>query len=127
MNKPPKNWLEWSVFALGLVLVAGILSYLVRDALTLERRPPIISTETGAPRQQAGSYVVPVTVANDGGQTAERVQIEVQVFVAGLLLETAMFELDFLPSRSKREAWVSFVNDPSRNVMRARVVAYQKP
>ncbi|MBC7944877.1 MAG: hypothetical protein H7X91_06385 [Burkholderiales bacterium] len=127
MNKPQKNWLEWSVFALGLVLVVGSLGYLVQYALTLEGRPPIISAQTGQPRQQAGSYIVPVTVANDGDQTAEHVQIEVQISAVGVALETTMFELDFLPSRSKREAWASFVNDPTGNQLRARVVAYQKP
>ncbi len=127
MNKPPKNWLEWSVFALGLVLVAGILGYLVWYALTLEGRPPIISVETGQPRHQADSYVVPVMVANEGDQTAEHVQIEVWISVAGVELETATIELDFVPSRSKREAWASFVNDPAKNQVRARIVSYQKP
>lgn len=127
MNRLEKNWLEWSVFALGLVLVAGILGYLVRHALTLEGRPPIISAETGQSRQQAGSYVVPVTVVNAGDQTAGHIQIEVQISGAGVVLETAMFELDFLPGRSQREAWASFVNDPASNEIRARVVSYQKP
>ena len=47
-KKLEKNWLEWIVFAVGLVLVARTLAYLAYDAATISDAPPSIEVRTGA-------------------------------------------------------------------------------
>ena len=48
MNIPQKNWLEWTVFAVGLALVVSVLAYLVYDAVTLGDAPPMMAIQSAA-------------------------------------------------------------------------------
>lgn len=125
MNKPKKNWLEWTVFAIGLMAVASTLAYLVYEGLTLDDRPPQIEVRLGAPVQQADGYTVPVTVSNRGDRAAEGVIIK--VFLEGVETEEAEFEIAFLPRRATREGWVFFRQDPRGGKLAGRVLGYEQP
>ena len=71
MNLPRKNWLEWSVFAAGLLLVVCTLAYLAYDAITTGDAPPSMQVRLGTAEQRAGHFIIPVEVTNLGDQTAE--------------------------------------------------------
>ena len=130
-NKIQKNWLEWSVFALGLVLVAGTLGYLFYDAARMSRRPPTIEVRLGAPEQTPHNFIVPVHVTNHGDSTAEGVQIEVTLEAAegeeAKEEERGEFAVAFLPRRAERSGWVAFRKDPRTGRLTARVLGYEKP
>lgn len=130
MNPSPalqKNWIEWLVFSLSAILVAGVLGFLIFTSLTLGDAPPDLKIHL-SPAQPEGKYFrVPVKIKNDGDQTAEGVQIEV-VFNAGKPTEeTATFEAAFLPRHSSREGAVIFKTDPRKGKLEARVLGYEKP
>ncbi len=74
-----KNWLEWVVFGVGLVLVVSTLAYLVYDGATAADTPPDVEVRLGEPRPGGAGFLVPVTVVNRGGQTAEGVSVEVML------------------------------------------------
>ena len=40
MNKLQKNWVEWIVFALGLILVSSTLGYLIFAGASMGHEPP---------------------------------------------------------------------------------------
>lgn len=130
-----KNWLEWTVFAAGLVAVLGTLGYLTYEVLTEEVTPPRIVVELGRPTPDgtpdgtpAGSrWTVPVRVRNDGGETAEEVQVEVTLESPGHAPETRQLEVAFVPRKSRREGWVTFSRDPSRGRLTGRATGYEKP
>ena len=129
-RKVEKHPLEWIVFAVSLVLVAGTVGFLASDAVQSERRkgsPAEISVEIGRPEPRAGSWAVPVTVRNRGDATAEGVKVEVTLESPGMAPETADFEAAFVPRRSKREGWVTFRSDPSRGRLSGRAVGYETP
>lgn len=128
MKNLEKNWLEWIVFAVSLVLVVATLGYLVYDGATIGNTPPSIEFELGKPQPQADHFIVPVSVTNRGDETAEGVHIEVVLENGGQEQESADFEIAFLPRLSTREGWVTFETDP-RTVdgMNARVLGYEKP
>ena len=65
-NPPQKNWLEWAVFAAGLLLVAATVGYLAYSGATMGGAPPEIEVGVGAPEQSGGQFAVPVTVFNRG-------------------------------------------------------------
>lgn len=122
-----KNWLEWLVFAGGLIIVAGVLGYLTFAALTLGNAPPEIKVALGKAQPEGEYFRVPVTIHNKGDQTAESVQIEV-VFNEGKPdEETAEFQAAFLPRHSQREGAVTFKTDPRAGVLKARVLGYANP
>ena len=97
MPRPTKNWLEWSVFAVGLVLVVGTLGFLVRESLVAIGRPPEVITRLGPPKAAAGGYMVPVEVANLGKGTAEDVQVPIVLELPDGEREEAALDIAFLP------------------------------
>jgi uncharacterized protein (TIGR02588 family) len=126
MKKVEKNWVEWCVFAVSAALIAGVISFLVYESVTIGDAPPDIHVQVGAPEQRAGYFAVPVHTTNKGDHTAEGVHIEV-VLSANGTEERGDFEIQFLPRRGSREAWVTFKTDPRRGTLEARVLGYEKP
>ena len=123
-----KNWLEWVVFGVGLLLVVSTLAYLVYDGATAAGTPPEVEVRLGEPRAGGAGFLVPVTVSNRGGETAGGVTVEVVLEGAGSNEpERGEFTLAFLPRRGTREGWVAFRNDPSAGRLTARALGYEKP
>jgi len=127
-GKVEKNWLEWVVFGVGLVLVVSTLSYLLYDGVTAADTPPDVEVRLGDPRPGGAGFLVPVTVVNRGGQTAEGVTVEVTLEVAGSPEpERGDFTVAFLPRGGRREGWVAFRSDPRAGRLTARASGYEKP
>ena len=128
MKKTEKNWLEWIVFAVSVVLVAGTLAFLAYDGINIGDTPPSIEIRVGAPTQGQHNFIVPVSLINHGDQTAEGVQIEVALETEGKEMERSEFAVAFLPRRATREGWVAFQTDPrTAQKINARVLGYEKP
>jgi len=128
MKKIEKNWLEWIVFAMSVVLVSCTLAYLAYDGTTIGDAPPSIEIRVGAPTQGQHNYIVPVYIINHGDQTAEGVQIEVVLEHEGTEMERSEFAVAFLPRHATREGWVAFQTDPrAAEKINARVLGYEKP
>ncbi len=128
MKNLEKNWLEWIVFAVSLVLVLSTLGYLVYDRATFGDAPPSMEFQLGTPQPRLNHFLVPVSVTNRGDESAEGVHIEVVLLSGGKEQESGEFEIAFLPRHSTREGWVTFKTDP-RTVeqMTARVLGFEKP
>jgi uncharacterized protein (TIGR02588 family) len=127
MSRLEKNALEWAVFAVGLLVVLGTVGLLVHDMVRGEDSPPDLSVELGQPRRRAGGWAVPVTIHNEGGETAEGARVEVLLELPGGRSERAEFDAAFVPSRSQREGWVVFRHPPASGRLTARVAGYEKP
>lgn len=116
-----KSWLEWVVFALSSLLIIAMVVYLVNDAFHDAGRPPDIRVTLGTPKAGAQGYMVPVSVANAGDQTATG--LEVEVFGDGASEERARLSFDYLASGEIREGWVGFSKAPTGH-LRGRIVGY---
>jgi uncharacterized protein (TIGR02588 family) len=128
MKRLEKNWLEWSVFALSFTLVAGMLIYLIHDAVTRGNAPPDLIVHLGEAKAQEDHFLMPVLVTNHGDLTAKDIQIEVTLTGASESGERATFEIEFLPRQATHEGWVTFQSDPhAAKAVKARVLGYQKP
>jgi uncharacterized protein (TIGR02588 family) len=130
-RKPPrplqKNWLEWSVFTVGLVFVLGIVAYLVYDSLTSSGLEPAITVEVGKIRRTAGGWAVRVEAENSGGVTAEDLRIAVVLEANGREQERVELDLPFVPRHSRRGGWVEFRHDPSVGRLSGYAVGYGTP
>lgn len=122
-----KNWLEWTIFGLGLALVAATLGFLAYDGLTSGDAPPAVEVRLGEPRATGHNFIVPVAVTNHGDQTAEGVTVEVTLEGAGSEPERGELTVAFLPRRATREGWVAFRTDPRSGRLTPRVLGYEKP
>jgi uncharacterized protein (TIGR02588 family) len=127
MNKLQKNWFEWIVFALGLLLVFSTLGYLIYAGASMGHEPPSLEVRLGTPEQRQFNFIVPVTVVNHGDETAEGVRIEVVMESGGEVKERGEFDLPFVPRHATREGWVTFEQDPRTAQLKARVQGYQRP
>ena len=77
MTRPHKNWLEWLVFAMSLVVIAGFIGVLVYAAFMTKDAPASLRVFLGEPRKEQSHFIVPVLVQNRGGAAAAAVRIEV--------------------------------------------------
>lgn len=127
-KKVEKNWLEWTVFGVGLLLVSCALGFLVYDGATKGDAPPSIEVRLGTPERRGHNFVVPVAVTNHGDETAEGVVVEVSMEGGeGGPGERGEFVVAFLPRRATREGWVAFSTDPASARLTPRVLGYEKP
>lgn len=123
-----KNWLEWLVFGLSLLLLLSILGYLVYQTITHKPGEPDIYAEAKADPSKLSPNRYMVTVYNKGGATAEEVIVEFILYKAGEELEKSELQIAYSPKESKREGWVTFTSDPqAADSVIARVVSYKKP
>lgn len=121
-----KNWLEWTVFGVSAAMIATVIGFLLYECATMGEALPDIQLHLGTPEARSGYFAVPLEVTNKGDQTAEGVHIEV-LLRAGGKEERADLEVQFLPRRGVREAWVTFKSDPRNGTLEARVLGYEKP
>jgi len=127
MSRVKKNVLEWSVFAVGVVVVAGTLAFLVWDLARAGSSPPDLTVELGEARRQTSGWAVPVTVRNRGDETAEGVHVEVVLETAAGGEERAELEIAFVPRGSHRKGWVTFTQAPAAGRLTGRVSGYEEP
>jgi uncharacterized protein (TIGR02588 family) len=127
-KKVRKNKLEWIVFSISAVIITFVTAFLIYQAFnSREEAPPDIIIEAGAPQGQTGKYIVPVTVKNEGEQTAEDVNIVVTIEKDGQPLEEATFVVPFIPRKSERESWAVFTKDPAQGKITAKATGFNVP
>ncbi|RIJ41389.1 hypothetical protein [Pontibacter oryzae] len=123
-----KNWLEWSVFVISLLLVLGIIGYLGYKSYIQEPSTPELFVETWLEPAKHAPNRYHVVLHNKGGATAEEVTIEFTLVKQGAEPEKAELQLPFAPQQSKREGWVGFSGPAApTDSLQARVVSYKKP
>ena len=123
-----RNWLEWAVFGLSLLLVLTILAYLVYKTSIHETSSPDLYITYKHDPSPNSPFRYHVAVHNNGGETAEGVKIELALWQGGKEMEKSAMEIPFSPQKSMREGWVSFSEDPEKaDSVVARVVSYKRP
>ncbi|EJF10078.1 MULTISPECIES: hypothetical protein [Pontibacter] len=123
-----KNALEWTVFVVSLLLVLSILAYLsYQTYIDVPSTPDLVVRYYPDPTDNAPQRYR-VEVYNEGGETAEEVQIELTLEKGGEVLESAQLNIAFAPKNSMREGWVNFKEDPMQaDTLAARVMSYKRP
>jgi len=136
MTAPRKNWLEWMVFSAGLTLLLATTGYLGYQALIYRQQPALLTVTLGEPwapnADEPERVVVPVTVRNDGGQTAAEVTVEISLVHDGMdrvngSIERRELTFAFVPHMSTRAGALTFEHRPGRAEMRAQVLGYLEP
>lgn len=120
-----KNVLEWTVFGLSSLLVVGLVGWLIYAA-TLEEDPEVrLSAKAEDPVEANGWYQVSVVVTNDGGLTAEGVEVIVSATVDGRE-QTGSFVVDFVPKGGSRRGAVSFKGSGKPSQVVPRVIGFSE-
>ena len=127
MTLPEKNGLEWTVFALALVLVTTIVGWLAWDTATYRDTPPDLTVTLGPGEKMGSEYRVPIKVENRGGKTAENLLVEVALERPRTDPEIAQVQFQFAPRKGKSAGWAVFATDPGTAVLRARILGFEEP
>lgn len=121
-----RNAVEWAVIVVSVLSISLLVGVLVIEGLSESRPPdPTIEMRPAEAREGALGWIVPVTVANDGDQSAEAVVIEASATVDGES-ETSEQEINFLPAGSEVELAFAFSATPETDVT-FRLVGYRVP
>ncbi|OZC03827.1 hypothetical protein [Rubricoccus marinus] len=114
------NWLEWSVFALGVLITAGVVGYLGYQMIWGSDEPAELKVTLQEPKTVGETVFIPLEVENMGDRVAEEAVIEV---CAG---EEAcsMVTFTFIPKGSARTGTVG-LDGPLAETPDSRVVSYR--
>jgi uncharacterized protein (TIGR02588 family) len=118
---------EWIVAAIGLVLVASVIGFLLYEALTGNQMPPHVKLSIGSVVQTSNGYLIQLTAVNQGGSTAKGVIIEGELRRGLEAVERSETTIDFLPSRSEKRAGLFFTQDPRAFKLHVRPFGYEEP
>ena len=118
---------EWIVAGIGLLLVAGVIGFLIYEAFSGNRLPPDVKLSVDSVVQTGNGYLVKVTAVNEGGQTAEGVDIEGELRTGTESLERSRTTIDYLPPRSEKRAGLFFARDPRKFELHVRPLGYEEP
>lgn len=125
--KRQKNRLEWAVFGGSLLLVGAAMSLLAYQAWVGGTSSPQLDVVLGEPTLHGDAFAVPLSVKNRGDETAENVQIEITLEIAGESEITSSLMLPYVPRHAMREGFVVFQKDPRLGQLRVRLVGYTLP
>lgn len=106
------EWVTLAVSALILLALAGLIVY---ESLREEGDPPVIVVEADfdGVREAAGHFYLPVTVWNEGGRTAEAVEVAIRLG-EGAEMEQVVVETQFLPGGGSFEGVAVFERRPEQ-------------
>lgn len=117
------EWVTFAVSVLVLLLVAGLIALQSRDP----DRPPLPRVLTTSPAERHGDhFVVPVTIRNDGGGTAESVQVVAELKVGDEVTEADQ-TIEFLARGESAELAFVFEDDPGGGELAVRVAGFTVP
>jgi uncharacterized protein (TIGR02588 family) len=111
-----------------LVIFDFIISLIIYSWVTGDNNPPVVTVRVGGEiRQVENQYYVPFAVTNQGGKTAEFVEVTAELKVADQITETGMQQIDYLSSGEEQTGEFIFSYDPNRGKLNLRVASYKSP
>jgi uncharacterized protein (TIGR02588 family) len=118
---------EWIVAAIGAMLVAGTIGWLVWLATTRDETPPDVRVVADGVIALQGGWLVKFRAANAGAQAAAELLVEGELVGPDGAIETSEATVDYLPPRSEREGGLIFSHDPRQHEVRLRAKGYVHP
>ena len=119
--------LEWVVGALGALIVAAALAFLIYEGVAGDRSAPDIKVEIKETAQVRNGYRVRFEAMNEGGEAAANIVIEGELAKGETSVETSETSIGYLPSHSERGGGLFFNRDPRSFELRVRARGYEDP
>ncbi|MEH2009280.1 TIGR02588 family protein [Nostoc sp.] len=127
-QQPKRSMAEWVTFSVASLILAIIVSLVGYTWLNEKNQPPMLSvTKKQTIRKIDGQFYVPFEVVNNGGDTAESVQIMAELLINGKVTETGEQQIDFLSSGESEEGAFIFSQNPRQGQLNLRVSSYKLP
>lgn len=117
---------EWVIAGVGGVMICAVIGYMVWAGLTTREGLPELELAQMGTTRAGTSYLVEVSVRNQGPTTAASAQIEGQIEGPEGALEASEATVDFVPPYSSRTVFLQFSKDPDGR-LHLRVKGMSKP
>ncbi|MGY2081003.1 hypothetical protein [Modestobacter sp. SYSU DS0657] len=118
---------EYALGALGALVVLLVLGFLVHQAVFVRDSGPRLSVTTSVAEQVGDGWAVPFEVVNDGGTTAEQVQVTGVLTRDGEEVQQATATIDYVAPHSRQSGALLFSVDPGSGSLEVRPTAYTTP
>jgi uncharacterized protein (TIGR02588 family) len=119
--------LEWIVAALGLVLVASAVGFMIYRGLTKTNSLPKIKIEVESIVPSDEKYLVTFRVRNEGDLEAAALTIEGELKNGEQSAESSDVTIDYVPSQSEKRGGLIFTKDPRAFKLEIRPKGYVQP
>ena len=119
--------LEWAVGALGALIVAAVVGFLLHQGLAGDSSPPEIHVEITRIAPVRDGFRVQFEAFNAGSEAAAQVTIEGVLSRPGVEPERSEVTLAYLPGKSERGGGLFFDADPRSGDLRVRARSYEDP
>jgi uncharacterized protein (TIGR02588 family) len=127
-QKQQRSVAEWVTFSIASSIVAGIVGLVLYSWAKVGNEPPVLAIEqSGKVRQTSGSFYVPFTLTNKGGETADAVRVTAELQIGGKVEEMGEQQFDFLAGGEAEEGTFLFSRNPQNGKLILRVTGYRKP
>ena len=124
-RRRPTSGPEWVTFGVASVIVLAVVVAILSQ-VTASSAPPSPAVEVAPVEERDGRYVVPVTLTNEGDETAQDVQV-----TATLTTDegetTSDQVLDFLAGGEEEQLEFVFEDDPANGELVVVVGGYRLP
>ena len=126
-ESPSPSPLEWIFAAIGLVVIAVAIGFLVYRGATKGDTPPVVKIEVESITPSGENYLVNFRVSNAGDTTAAALTIEGELKNGDQAEETSDISFAYLPAKSVRRGGLFFTKDPNRFELKIRAKGYEQP
>ncbi|MBW4569848.1 MAG: TIGR02588 family protein [Tolypothrix carrinoi HA7290-LM1] len=127
-QRPKRSLAEWVTFSIATLILTVIVGLVCYTWVNDKHEPPILSvTNKEKIREVDGQFYVPFEIINNGGETAESVQIIAELKINNEVAETGEQQIDFLSTSEKEEGAFVFSTDPRKGQLTLRVASYKSP
>jgi uncharacterized protein (TIGR02588 family) len=110
--------------AFGVLLVVGLLGFLTYQAVAERASAPDLSATVSGVERVGEQWAVRFTVDNDGGATAQHVQVLGEIASGGGTTARSATTIDYLPPHSDRDGTLLFDSNPDEGTLSVRVGGY---
>jgi uncharacterized protein (TIGR02588 family) len=125
-KRDPRTPAEWVTFAVSVAILLVVVGLITTQANGSDRPALPRVTKTGPVEQRGDRYLVPVEIRNDGGATAEAVQVTAELTVGEEVVEADQ-TVEFLAQEETAEVVFVFDQDPGSGQLDVRVTGYTVP
>ena len=127
-NKPQRTLPEWITLSVSLSILFGLIGLVIYDWFLTREEPAILEVYSrGKVREINQKFYVPFEVQNQGGSTAEAVQVIAELKIADNVEESGEQQIDFLSGGEQEAGEFIFKNNPKTGQLIIRVASYKTP
>lgn len=125
-GRPARTVAEWVTFGVSVVILLVLVGLIAVEAGEPDRPALPRVVETGPVERHGEAFLVPVTVRNEGGATAEAVQVVAELTIGDEVIEADQ-SVEFLARDETAEVAFVFAEDPATGTLDVRVTGFTVP